>query len=253
MARSASSAGGSRASSRRRRSRAPWSSSGHPCGQGAGPRPVAARPYSEQITSVILDLVQAGAAKDDPLLRDNPDANVAAVVVVTSSRRGLCGGYNSSVIRLAEREIKAYQEAGQGLRPHRGGHQGRAVLPLPELPHRRQLRRATATSPPTRTPAGSRPRRASASSPAAWPRSTWRTPATSTRARRRPSSGGSCPSRSTWTRPWAAGGTLGRPRVRAVAVGHPRRDPAPLRREPDLLGPARSRVRRPSTPPGSGP
>ena len=75
-------------------------------------RAAAARPYSEQITSVILDLVQAGAAKDHPLLRDNPDANVAAVVVVTSDR-GLCGGYNTSVIRLAEREIKAYQEAGR--------------------------------------------------------------------------------------------------------------------------------------------
>ena len=30
-------------------------------------RAAAARPYSEQITSVILDLVQAGAAKDHPL------------------------------------------------------------------------------------------------------------------------------------------------------------------------------------------
>jgi len=75
-------------------------------------RAAAARPYSEQITSVILDLVQAGAAKDHPLLRDNPDAHVAAIVVVTSDR-GLCGGYNSSVIRLAEREIKAHQEAGR--------------------------------------------------------------------------------------------------------------------------------------------
>ena len=75
-------------------------------------RAAAARPYSEQITSVILDLVRAGAAKDHPLLRDNPDAHVAAVVVVTSDR-GLCGGYNSSVIRMAEREIKAHQEAGQ--------------------------------------------------------------------------------------------------------------------------------------------
>ena len=75
-------------------------------------RAAAARPYSEQITSVILDLVQAGAAKDHPLLRDNPDANIAAVVVVTSDR-GLCGGYNTSVIRMAEREIKAHQEAGR--------------------------------------------------------------------------------------------------------------------------------------------
>jgi F-type H+-transporting ATPase subunit gamma len=74
-------------------------------------RAAAARPYSEQITSVILDLVQAGAAKDHPLLRDNPDANTAAFIVVTSDR-GLCGGYNSSVIRMAEREILARQAEG---------------------------------------------------------------------------------------------------------------------------------------------
>jgi len=75
-------------------------------------RAAAARPYSEEITSVILDLVNAGAAKDHPLLRDNPDANTAAFIVVTSDR-GLCGGYNSTVIRMAERELKARQEEGR--------------------------------------------------------------------------------------------------------------------------------------------
>jgi F-type H+-transporting ATPase subunit gamma len=75
-------------------------------------RAAAARPYSEQITSVILDLVQAGAGRDHPLLRDNPDAHTAAFIVVTSDR-GLCGGYNSSVIRLAEREILARQAEGR--------------------------------------------------------------------------------------------------------------------------------------------
>ena len=36
-------------------------------------RAAAARPYSEQITAVILDLVRAGAGRDHPLLRDNPE------------------------------------------------------------------------------------------------------------------------------------------------------------------------------------
>jgi len=74
-------------------------------------RAAAARPYSERITSVILDLVKAGGAKDHPLLRDNPDGNTAAFIVVTSDR-GLCGGYNSSVIRMAERELIARQAEG---------------------------------------------------------------------------------------------------------------------------------------------
>jgi F-type H+-transporting ATPase subunit gamma len=67
-------------------------------------RAAAARPYAAEITSVILDLAKAGATKDHPLLRDHPDANAAAFVAVTSDR-GLCGAYNSTVLRMAEREI----------------------------------------------------------------------------------------------------------------------------------------------------
>ena len=36
-------------------------------------RAAAARPYSEEITAVIAHLARAGAAKDHPLLRDNPE------------------------------------------------------------------------------------------------------------------------------------------------------------------------------------
>ncbi|MEJ5256226.1 MAG: F0F1 ATP synthase subunit gamma [Acidimicrobiales bacterium] len=74
-------------------------------------RAAAARPYAEEITAVILDLVKAGAAKDSPLLRTHPDANKAAVVVITSDR-GLCGAYNNTIIRMAEREIQAFRNEG---------------------------------------------------------------------------------------------------------------------------------------------
>lgn len=75
-------------------------------------RAAAARPYAEEITSVILDLVKAGAARDHPLLRENPEATKACMLVITSDR-GLCGAYNSSIIRLAEREIKEQQAIGR--------------------------------------------------------------------------------------------------------------------------------------------
>ncbi len=67
-------------------------------------RASSARPYSDEITAVIKDLLRAGAAKDHPLLRDNPGARIAAFVVITSDR-GMCGGYNNNVLRLAERAI----------------------------------------------------------------------------------------------------------------------------------------------------
>lgn len=76
-------------------------------------RAAMARPYSNEITSVMVDLIKAGAARQHPLLRENPDAKTAAVVVITSDR-GLCGAYNSTVIREAERAIEAHKANGLG-------------------------------------------------------------------------------------------------------------------------------------------
>jgi F-type H+-transporting ATPase subunit gamma len=70
-----------------------------------------ARPYAEQITSVILDLAGAGASSSHPLLMDREGTGKAAFVVITSDR-GLAGAYNSSVIRAAEREIQAARTEG---------------------------------------------------------------------------------------------------------------------------------------------
>ncbi|MCD9625046.1 F0F1 ATP synthase subunit gamma [Rhabdothermincola salaria] len=67
-------------------------------------RAAASRPYAEEITAVILDLVRAGAARESTLLQSYDDARTSALVVITSDR-GLCGAYNSTVIRNAEREI----------------------------------------------------------------------------------------------------------------------------------------------------
>lgn len=71
----------------------------------------AARPYSQQITNVILDLAGLGAEGSHPLLRRGGDAKRSAFVVMTSDR-GLCGAYNSAVIRAAERELVARRSEG---------------------------------------------------------------------------------------------------------------------------------------------
>jgi F-type H+-transporting ATPase subunit gamma len=71
----------------------------------------AARPYAEEITAVILDLVKAGAARESALLRQHPEADTAAFVVITSDR-GLCGAYNNTIIRMAERELLARRAEG---------------------------------------------------------------------------------------------------------------------------------------------
>jgi F-type H+-transporting ATPase subunit gamma len=64
-------------------------------------RVAAARPYSVEITAVLSALASAASSLDHPLLNDRANPTRAAVLIVTSDR-GMCGGYNSNVLRAAE-------------------------------------------------------------------------------------------------------------------------------------------------------
>ncbi len=75
-------------------------------------RVIAAVPYSEQITEVVKDLASAGGDVRSPLLTGRPDQKTKCYVVINADR-GLCGGYNSGVVRAAEGEIKADVLAGK--------------------------------------------------------------------------------------------------------------------------------------------
>lgn len=68
--------------------------------QAAFNRAVASRPYTEKLAELVADLARAGDGLDHPLLKTRNPAAPAAVLVLTSSR-GLCGGYNSSILRTA--------------------------------------------------------------------------------------------------------------------------------------------------------
>jgi F-type H+-transporting ATPase subunit gamma len=75
-------------------------------------RVAAARPYSEQITEVIRNLAKGGAGKSHALLSERETINKVGFVVVAADR-GLAGGYNSAVIRAAERSLKEHQARGR--------------------------------------------------------------------------------------------------------------------------------------------
>ncbi len=79
--------------------------------QSAMSRAMASRPYADKLAELVRDL--SGAAGDfvHPLM-ERPDSDRSALLVLTSDR-GLCGGYNASVVRLAMQHIDAM--AGQGM------------------------------------------------------------------------------------------------------------------------------------------
>ena len=72
----------------------------------------AAVPYSDHITEVVRDLGAAGGNTGSALLTPRPEIRRVAHVVVTADR-GLCGAYNSSVIRAAEGSMKEQAELGR--------------------------------------------------------------------------------------------------------------------------------------------
>ena len=71
----------------------------------------AARPYATEITNMLTELAGASAL-DHPLLVERETPRRAGVLVV-SSDRGLCGGYNANVLRRAEELFSLLRDEGK--------------------------------------------------------------------------------------------------------------------------------------------
>ncbi|MDQ0376965.1 F-type H+-transporting ATPase subunit gamma [Amycolatopsis thermophila] len=75
----------------------------------------ASRPYATEITKVLSALAGGAASLDDPFLVQRPNPKRAAVLVVTSDK-GLCGGYNTNVLRATEELLSLLRSEGK--EPH---------------------------------------------------------------------------------------------------------------------------------------
>jgi F-type H+-transporting ATPase subunit gamma len=93
----------------------------------------AAVPYSDQITEVVHDLAEGGGAIDSPLLVPRPEIRRVAHIVITADR-GLCGAYNSSVLRAAEGEIEEHRELGRDSSVYVVGRKGESYFRYRRLP-----------------------------------------------------------------------------------------------------------------------
>jgi F-type H+-transporting ATPase subunit gamma len=89
----------------------------------------AARPYAERMERVLGSLASSFAGQEGApgLLAGNGKDQVYLVVVMTSDR-GLCGGFNSSIVRGARRLIRELQAAGKQVKILCVGRKGRDQL-----------------------------------------------------------------------------------------------------------------------------
>jgi F-type H+-transporting ATPase subunit gamma len=74
--------------------------------QKAYKRASATKPYSEKLGEMVGNLARASAGIDHPLMAQPEREERSALVVVTSSR-GLCGGYNNNVLATSREHLDA--------------------------------------------------------------------------------------------------------------------------------------------------
>ena len=75
-------------------------------------RAVSAGAYTQRIAAMVADLARAGTSVSHPLLEERKTKNGAGLLILTANR-GMCGGYNSSILRLGHRcadDLKAGYE-----------------------------------------------------------------------------------------------------------------------------------------------
>ena len=89
----------------------------------------AGRPYAERMNAVMANLAGASASADNApkLLAGSGDDQVHLLVVATSER-GLCGGFNSSIAKLARAKAIELIDAGKTVKIITVGKKGREQL-----------------------------------------------------------------------------------------------------------------------------
>ena len=89
----------------------------------------ASRPYSERFNSVLASLAASvGSAEGAPLLLRGTGKQDVHLLVVMTAERGLCGGFNSNIAKLAKNHAAELISAGKQVKVITVGKKGRDAL-----------------------------------------------------------------------------------------------------------------------------
>ena len=90
---------------------------------------MSARPYAERMTAVMSGLAAGQAGSDSaPRLLAGTGSDKVHLLVVMTSERGLCGGFNSTIVRLARTRANELLAAGKTVKILTVGKKGREQL-----------------------------------------------------------------------------------------------------------------------------
>ncbi len=89
----------------------------------------AGRPFAERMERVLFNLAGKQAGSDSaPALMSGTGKDQVHLLVVATAERGLCGAFNSSIVRLARRHIEDLLRAGKTVKILCVGRKGRDQL-----------------------------------------------------------------------------------------------------------------------------
>ncbi|MBN2024238.1 MAG: ATP synthase F1 subunit gamma [Pirellulales bacterium] len=86
-------------------------------------RATAASAYTDRIIKVVRDLAQSGLEVSHPLLAPREHVR-RGVLLILSANRGMCGGYNGNVLRLAHRRLAEWKTQLEEVRLDVSGKRG---------------------------------------------------------------------------------------------------------------------------------
>jgi F-type H+-transporting ATPase subunit gamma len=86
-------------------------------------RAIAATAYTRRITALVGRLVRSGVELSHPLLQPRPETD-RALLLVLMANRGLCAGYNSSIMRLATARLQELRGVAGAVRLEVSGKRG---------------------------------------------------------------------------------------------------------------------------------
>lgn len=98
----------------------------------------AAGPYMEKLNEIIAAIAQGGTSLDLPLLQNRSEVKKVGLVLLTANR-GLCGGFNANLIKLAKRTHAEQKKQGREVQLTCVGKKGMATLRFQEYPIHRSI------------------------------------------------------------------------------------------------------------------